>query len=70
MLFSKEAEADGNFLRDMLGFQSVGASHDWLIFALPPADNERPELYFLYYDLKAEFPALERKSFTCSEVQE
>ncbi len=38
ILFSKDAEADRDFLRDLLGFESVDAGHGWLIFALPPAD--------------------------------
>ena len=53
-LYSKDAEADRNFLCDVLGFQSVNAGHGWQIFALPPA----------------EITALEFKGVTCSEVQE
>jgi catechol 2,3-dioxygenase-like lactoylglutathione lyase family enzyme len=38
ILYSKDAEADRDFLRDVLGFSSVDAGHGWLIFALPPAE--------------------------------
>ena len=38
ILYSKNAEADRAFFRDVLGFQSVDAGHGWLIFALPPAE--------------------------------
>jgi catechol 2,3-dioxygenase-like lactoylglutathione lyase family enzyme len=38
IVFSNDAAADRAFLRDVLGFASVDAGHDWLIFALPPAE--------------------------------
>ena len=36
IVYSKDAEADRAFFRDVLGFKSVDAGHGWLIFALPP----------------------------------
>src|SRR5277367_4613458 len=76
VLYSKDAEADRAFLRDVLGFQSVDAGHGWLIFALPPAEvavhpaeeNGRHELYLMCDDLEAEIPALAAKGVRCSEV--
>ena len=55
VIYSKDAEADRAFFRDVLGFKSVDAGHGWLIFALPPgeaafhpsADNGLHELYFM-----------------------
>ena len=38
IVYSKDAEADRAFFRDILGFKSVDAGHGWLIFALPPAE--------------------------------
>ena len=38
IIYSKDAEADRAFFRDVLGFKSVDAGHGWLIFALPPAE--------------------------------
>jgi hypothetical protein len=38
LLYSTNAEADRNFLRDVLNLKSVDAGHGWLIFALPPAE--------------------------------
>jgi hypothetical protein len=35
IVYSKDATADRAFFRDVLGFSSVDAGHDWLIFALP-----------------------------------
>jgi hypothetical protein len=38
LLYSKNAEADRAFFRDVLGFRSVDVGGGWLIFALPPAE--------------------------------
>src|SRR5262245_34379683 len=38
IIYSKDAEADRAFLRDVLKYESVDAGHGWLIFALPPAE--------------------------------
>jgi len=78
ILYSKDAEADRSFLRDILGFSSVDAGHGWLIFALPPAEaavhpaenSDRDELYFMCDDLKAEMKTLGEKGVRFSEVQE
>jgi catechol 2,3-dioxygenase-like lactoylglutathione lyase family enzyme len=78
VVYSKDAEADRAFFRDVLEFRSVDAGHGWLIFAMPPAEvavhpaeeNGRHELYFMCDDLKAEMAALGEKDVRCSEVQE
>lgn len=76
IVYSKDAEADRAFLRDVLGFTSVDAGRGWLIFALPPAEaavhpdeaNGRHELYLMCDDLAAEIAALEKKGVACSAV--
>jgi hypothetical protein len=76
IVYSKDAEADRAFFRDVLGFTSVDAGHGWLIFALPAAEaafhpaeaNDRHELYFMCDDLKAEISALKKKSVACSDI--
>jgi catechol 2,3-dioxygenase-like lactoylglutathione lyase family enzyme len=78
VLYSKDAVADRDFFRDVLGFPSIDAGHGWLIFALPPAeaaihpaeDNGRHELYFMCDDLPAEIATLASKGVACSDVQE
>jgi catechol 2,3-dioxygenase-like lactoylglutathione lyase family enzyme len=78
VIYSKDAEADRIFFRDVLGFASVDAGHGWLIFAMPPAeaafhpseDNDVHELYFMCEDLKAEISALVEKGVRCSDVME
>jgi hypothetical protein len=68
ILFSRDAEADRRFLRDVIGFDSVDAGGGWLIFALPPsevavhpAEEGRHELYLMCEDLDATIGDLERK---------
>jgi catechol 2,3-dioxygenase-like lactoylglutathione lyase family enzyme len=77
VVYSKNAEADRAFFRDILGFKSVDAGHGWLIFALPPteaafhpADNDTHELYFICDDLKTELASLTNKGVKCSKVEE
>ncbi len=78
VIYSKDAEADRAFFRDVLGFRSVDAGHGWLIFALPapeaafhPAEeNDRHELYLMCENLKAEIAALRAKGVECAEVVE
>jgi catechol 2,3-dioxygenase-like lactoylglutathione lyase family enzyme len=38
LLYSKNAEADRAFFRDVLGFPFVDVGGGWLIFRLPPAE--------------------------------
>ena len=78
IVYSRDATADREFLRDVLGFSSVDAGHGWSIFALPPAEvavhpaeaNVGHELYFLCDDLSGEIAAPEAKDVRCSKVEE
>jgi catechol 2,3-dioxygenase-like lactoylglutathione lyase family enzyme len=38
IMYSQDAVADRAFFRDVLGLAFVDGGHDWLIFALPPAE--------------------------------
>lgn len=78
IVYTKDAEADRAFFRDVLGFKSVDAGHGWLIFALPPGEaafhpsdkNGPHELFLICDNLKAEIAALAKKGVNCSAVQE
>lgn len=78
ILYSRDPTADRAFFREVLGFASVDAGHDWLIFALPPAevavhpadDDVGHEVYFMCDDLNAEIAALSAKGVSCSQVEE
>jgi catechol 2,3-dioxygenase-like lactoylglutathione lyase family enzyme len=77
VVYSKDADADRAFFRDVLGFKSVDAGHGWLIFALPPAeaafhpgDESAHEFYFMCDDLRAEMAALAKKGVKFSKIDE
>jgi catechol 2,3-dioxygenase-like lactoylglutathione lyase family enzyme len=69
VIYSKDAEADKAFLRDVLGFGHVDVGHGWLIFALPPAEiavhpsdeNDKHEIFLMCDDLEATAAALADK---------
>jgi len=73
IIYSKDAEADRVFFRDVLQFPSVDAGKGWLIFALPPSEaavhpaeaNGRHEIYLMCKDLAATLKVLERKGVAC-----
>lgn len=78
VVYSKDAEADRTFLREILGLKFVDAGHGWLIFALPPAEiavhpsdeSGAPDLYFMCDDLKTEINSLAQRGVQCSEIHE
>jgi catechol 2,3-dioxygenase-like lactoylglutathione lyase family enzyme len=61
ILYSSDAEADREFLRDVLGFPHVDAGGGWLIFRLPPGEvavhpaetSGAVELYLVCDDVEA-----------------
>jgi catechol 2,3-dioxygenase-like lactoylglutathione lyase family enzyme len=68
IMYSKDAEADRDFFKEIFGFESVDAGHGWLIFALPPAevafhpgDESRHELYLMCDNLEATTSELKNK---------
>ena len=75
VLFSRDAEADRAFLRDVLGLRGVDAGAGWLIFKLPPAeiaihpteDEPRHELYLMCPDLAAALADLAARGVPLAE---
>lgn len=69
ILYSRDAEADRAFIRDVLGLPGVDAGHGWLIFKLPPAElaahpaegQPRHELYLMCDDIRATLDELAGK---------
>jgi catechol 2,3-dioxygenase-like lactoylglutathione lyase family enzyme len=78
VIYSKDAEKDRNFFRDVLGFGSVDAGDGWLIFGVPAgevafhpgAENNRHEMYLLCDDLTAEMAMLVKKGASFGEIRE
>jgi catechol 2,3-dioxygenase-like lactoylglutathione lyase family enzyme len=70
LIYSRDAEADRAFFRDVLGLDSIDSGGGWLIFALPPSElalhpseeADDHELYFLCDDIEATAKELEQKA--------
>ena len=77
IIYSKEAEADRAFLRDVLGLSAVDAGEGWLIFALPPAElavhpaekNDVHEFFFMCKDIQAFISAMGDKGVPCDPLE-
>src|ERR1044071_3663809 len=75
IVYSRDAEADRAFLRDVSEYPHVDAGGGWLIFKLPPAEvavhpaegAEAHELYLMCDDVNATVAALGAKGVVCGE---
>lgn len=79
LIYSKDAEKDRAFFRDVLGFKHVDAGEGWLIFKLPPAelgvhpadeDGEFHELYLMCDDINSTIEELRGKGIDCSAIND
>ena len=78
IIYSRDADRDRAFLRDVLGLSSVDAGDGWLIFALPPAEvavhpseeNDVHEFYLLSDDIARLRAAMRKRGLACSPVQD
>ena len=78
VVYSRNADADRAFLRDILDLKFIDAGHGWLIFALPPAEvavhpadeTGTHELFFQSDNLKADMESLAQKGVSFSQVHE
>ena len=69
IIFTRDAEADRAFFRDVLDLRSIDAGGGWLIFALPPAElaahptdgDAHHELYLMCEDVRATVEELSGK---------
>lgn len=79
IIYTKDAEADRAFFRDVLGFKKyINHGDGWLIFALPPLEvgfhphheNNLHELYFMCKDIKKTIDDLKAKGVKCTEIND
>ena len=78
IIYSKDADKDRAFLRDVLKLKGVDSGGGWLIFALPPSEiavhptdgEEMQELYFLTGDVKKTIKELKAKGIKCTPLNE
>ena len=78
IIYSKDAEADRAFFRDVLKFPSVDVGGGWLIFGLPPSEvavhpdeeNDSHEFYLICEDVDAFIAEMKKHDVACSEVHD
>ena len=78
VIYTKDAEADRAFFRDVLGFPFVDAGEGWLIFAMPPSEaafhpsdsDDRHELYLVTDDLETTMAELAERGVECTEPRD
>ncbi|MGE0785975.1 MAG: VOC family protein [Sandaracinaceae bacterium] len=78
ILYSKDAEADRAFFRDVLGFSHVDVGGGWLIFALPPSEvamhpsdtGGKHELYLVCDSITAFVASMKERGVPCTAVHE
>jgi hypothetical protein len=76
IIYSKDADADRAFLRDVLGLPHVDVGGGWLIFGLPPAEvavhpageSTKHELYLMTDNVEAFVATMERHGRSCSPI--
>jgi len=76
IIYSKNAEADRKFLRDVLKLNHVDAGHGWLIFGLPPSElavhptegEELHEFYFIVDDIKGFVADMNKRKIACTPI--
>jgi hypothetical protein len=78
ILYSKDAEADRAFFRDVLRYRYADAGHGWQIFALPPAEiavhpsdkNDVHEVYLMCDDVHALIADMQRHGIATAPIHE
>jgi catechol 2,3-dioxygenase-like lactoylglutathione lyase family enzyme len=78
VIYSRDAEADRAFIKDVLRFKYVDVHDGWLIFKLPPAEvavhpsdeNDMHEFFLMTDDLDAEVKALHKAGVACDAVSQ
>ena len=78
IIYSKDAEADKAFCRDILKLTNVDVGQGWLIFGLPPSElavhpsseNDHHEIYLMCDDIKIFVEQVSKKKVACSEIQD
>ena len=77
VIYSKDADADRAFLRDVVGLRGVDAGGGWLIFGLPPSEvavhpaeeNDDHELFLMCDDVQGFVAEMQARGVACSPIQ-
>jgi catechol 2,3-dioxygenase-like lactoylglutathione lyase family enzyme len=73
IVYTRDADADRAFFRDILELPAVDSGGGWLIFALPPSEiafhpadaNDVHEIYLVTDDLRATTDGLKARGVVC-----
>jgi catechol 2,3-dioxygenase-like lactoylglutathione lyase family enzyme len=75
IIYSKDADADRAFLRDVLKFPHVDVGEGWLVFGLPPSEaavhpgkNSEHEFYLMCDDVEAFVAEMKSHGIKCSAI--
>ena len=76
IIYSKNPDADREFLRDVLKLPNVDVGGGWLIFGLPPAEvavhpgekNNVHEFYLMVDDVEALIGEMKKRNIACGPV--
>ena len=77
IIYSKDADADKAFFRDVLKLTNVDVGHGWLIFGLPPSelavhpspDSDQHEIYLMCDNITTFVQQMSKQNIVCSEIQ-
>ena len=77
IIYSKDADADRAFLRDVLKLSHVDVGGGWLIFSLPPSEvavhpaeeTEHQEMYLMCDSIDTFIADMKQHNVACSEPQ-
>ena len=78
IIYTKDAEADKAFFRDILKLANVDVGQGWLIFGLPPselaihpsADNGQHEIYLMCNSIHEFVHEMTKHKIPCGEIQD
>jgi len=76
IIYSRDADADRAFLKDVLGFPHVDVGGGWLIFGRPPGEvavhpgEDSHELYLMTDDVAALVASMEARGIACDAVSQ
>lgn len=78
VIYSKNAEADKAFFKDVLKFTNIDVGHGWLIFGLPPSelaihpssDNEHHEMYLMCDNIHLFVEKMQKQKIDCGKIQD
>lgn len=78
VIYSKDADADREFFRDILNLPHVDDGDGWLIFGLPPAEaafhpsdkNDVHELHLICDNVEEFVSEMKKRNISCEPVQD